>query len=217
MDFGPLYSTEGIIKALGWFWMYTVLSVVLWLTFLLRSQGSALYLSYQQQSDTLSMLLSNDIVGNKSWVNSEVKGIFWTQVQADTKMNTGCFAIGLNQTLRGKCWIKLSENVSRQASLPLFSLCFTSIWGTGLVFPVWHAESVCWIDQKHYLWPNKCIYTLSTEILLEALGSANSLILSVTVSYWQTDRCIQPCMRKSLPSLVKLAQLKVVKVKFSEF
>lgn len=43
---------------------------------MLRSQGSTLYLSYQQERDTLSMFLSDDIVGNKSWVSAGVKLYF---------------------------------------------------------------------------------------------------------------------------------------------
>lgn len=83
------HHTEGIFQALWWFGLYTVLSVVLWLTFIQRSQGSTLYLSYQQQSDTLSVLLSNDIVGIKSWVNTGVKVYFGLR---GTEWRThGCF------------------------------------------------------------------------------------------------------------------------------
>lgn len=83
------YHSEGIFKALWWSWMYTVLSVVLWLTFMLCSQGSTLYLSYQQPSDTLSMPLSNDIVGNKSWVNTGVK-VYFGHRDTEWRTDEGC-------------------------------------------------------------------------------------------------------------------------------
>lgn len=196
-----MLHTEGIFKALWWSWMYTVLSVVLWLTFLLRSQGSTLYLSYQQQSDTLSMLLSNNIVGNKSWSTQELRYILDTQ--ADAQMGV-LQLVSIRHYRPDKVCSGFHFSFSPCGKKDYHSIIF-KMCNDALMIP------------NKLQWPNRCIYNLSTGIVLEGLGSAHRLIPSVAVPYWQTDRCSQVCNRKSSPSLVKLVVLREVRVTVREW
>lgn len=154
---------------------YIVLSAEFWLTFMPRSQGSALYLSYQQHSDSLSRLLSNYIVGKISWVNTEGKVYFghrsadWCTLERREKK-------GLNDITAQKEKVSNVDTLHSSRAKIYFLLILLKLYSVSGRFTVtwpswfWLPSSIHWPNLTGVFSPSQyisCWYTCLSLLLAQ--------------------------------------------------
>lgn len=189
-----------------------VLSAVFCLTFTLRSQGSALYLSYQQHSDSLTRLLSNDIVGKISWVNTVGKVYFghrladWCTYEGKEK-GLNHIIVQMEKVSIVYALHSLWENfyfLFILLKLYSFSGRFT------MICPSW-----LWLPSNLH-WPNLTAAFSPSQDISYGTGGINKLFPSFSDLFAKIDKCASIYNLICMTSTVELAKDSLSKLTFTK-